>query len=89
MTRRSPSDAALAPLRPEFALPLVEAVMHATYDAAWASWAAHRLGVLRPGAFADVIVLDRDPAALGPDALLQARVMCTMSGSRIVHDARI
>jgi predicted amidohydrolase YtcJ len=44
-----------------------------------------RLGVLRPGAYADLVVIDDDPLANGPDALLSARVRRTVVGGRTVH----
>jgi predicted amidohydrolase YtcJ len=87
-TRKSPGDATLTPHRPDFAVPLTEAVIHGTRDAAWASWADGQLGELTAGAYADIIVLDRDPFALGPDALLDASIVLTISGGKIVHDAR-
>ena len=87
-TRRSPQDVDLPPLRPDFALPLVDAIVHGTADAAWASWAEGRLGVLRSGALADIVVLDRNPVALDLGSLLDAQVLVTMSGGRILLDRR-
>jgi predicted amidohydrolase YtcJ len=81
-TRRSPGDPTLEPLRPDFALPVDEAIVHGTKDAAWASFEEDRLGVLRPGACADLVVIDDDPFANGPDALLTARVRRTVVGGQ-------
>ena len=83
-TRCSPDDSAAVPHRPDFALPLPDAVGHATRVAAWASFMEHERGMLRAGLAADIVVLDRDPFALGPDALLPARVVRTMVGGRTV-----
>jgi hypothetical protein len=86
-TRRSPDRPDLEPIRSDFALPVDEAIVHGTTDAAWASFEEGRLGVLRPGACADLVVIDDDPFASGPDALLSARVRRTVVGGRTVHVA--
>jgi len=84
-TRRSPGNPELQPPRPDFALPVDEALVHATQDAAWASFEEGRLGVLRAGALADLVIIDDDPFANGPDALLTARVRRTVVGGKTVH----
>jgi predicted amidohydrolase YtcJ len=84
-TRRSPEQPDLEPLRPDFALPVDETIVHGTRDAAWASFEEDRLGVLRPGACADLVVIDDDPFAHGPDALLRAQIRRTVVGGRTVH----
>lgn len=84
-TRKSPGDPTLAPHRPDNALPLEEAVVHGTRDSAWASFLQDRVGMLRPGLFADLIVLDSDPFAVEPEALLTAQVVRTLLGGRTVH----
>jgi hypothetical protein len=84
-TRRSPGHPHLHPHRPDWARPLDEAVVHATADAAWASFADSRLGTLQAGMLADLAVLDRDPFSAGPDSLLAATVTRTLLGGRTVH----
>lgn len=84
-TRKSPGDPSLPPHRPDNALPLEEAVVHGTRDSAWASFLQDRVGMLRPGLFADLIVLDSDPFAVEPEALLTAQVVRTLLGGRTVH----
>jgi predicted amidohydrolase YtcJ len=84
-TRRSPGNPDLEPLRPDFALPVDETIVHGTADAAWASFEEDRLGVLKPGACADLVVIDDDPFANGPGALLAARVRRTVVAGRTVH----
>jgi len=84
-TRRSPDDPTLEPTRPDFALPVDESIVHGTRDAAWASFEEGRLGVLQPGACADLVVIDDDPFACGPSALLSARVRRTVVAGRPVH----
>ena len=84
-TRRSPGDSTIAPHRPDNALPLDEAVIHGTRDAAWASFMHDEVGMLRAGLRADLIVLDIDPFADGPDSLLRAQVLHTVVGGRAVR----
>lgn len=84
-TKRSPGNPQLPPHRPDFALPLDDAVIHATADAAWASFADDTLGSLRPGLLADLAVLDRDPFAGAPEELLATTVLRTVLGGRTVH----
>lgn len=86
-TRRSPYVADAVPLRPDFSLPLDDAVVHATRDAAWASFEEHRRGVLRAGMVADLVVLDGDPFRDGPASLLATRVARTLVGGRTVYTA--
>ena len=86
-TRKSPTRADLEPSRPDFALPVDETIVHGTKDAAWASFEEDRLGVLRVGACADLVVIDDDPFANGPEALLSARVRRTVVAGRTVHTA--
>lgn len=87
-TRRSPKHPELAPHRPDFALPLGDAIGHATRDAAWASWMEGERGMLRAGLAADVVVLDRNPLAetdAAMDGLLDATVRYTIVAGRIWH----
>jgi predicted amidohydrolase YtcJ len=86
-TRRSPVDASLPAYLPSFALPLDEAVAHATRDAAWASFLEDERGMLRAGLAADLVVLDRDPFADGPHSLLESHVLCTIVDGRIAYQA--
>lgn len=86
-TRKSPVDADLPALRPDWALPVEEVIVHGTRDSAWAAWLDHMTGVLKPGFAADIVVIDRDFFSEGPDALLQANVAMTMMGGEIVYSA--
>jgi predicted amidohydrolase YtcJ len=85
-TRRSPYVPDATPLRPDWALPLEDAVVHGTRDSAWASFEEHRRGMLRAGLAADVVVLDADPFRDGAPSLLRTRVSHTfVSGVRFAH----
>jgi predicted amidohydrolase YtcJ len=87
-TRRSATDPALPPNQPRYALPLADAVRHATRDAAWACRADDR-GRLEAGLLADLVVLDRDPFADGPQALLDAQILRTVVGGRQVGGSQL
>lgn len=84
-TRRSALDPTLPANTPQFAVPLIQSIEHATRDAARASRAEHRYGRIAAGLSADFIVLDRDVTQLAPDELLQASVTRTVLGGRTVH----
>jgi predicted amidohydrolase YtcJ len=86
-TRRSAIDPALSPNVPRYALPLADAIRHATADAAWSCLAADR-GRLEAGLLADLVVLDRDPFTEGPQALLDAQILRTVVGGRTVGGSR-
>lgn len=86
-TRRSALKPELAALQPEFALPLTEAIIHATADSAWACRAEGHVGSLRAGMLADFVVLDRDPFDAEPESLLRARIVRTVADGRTVWQA--
>ncbi|MDR7303763.1 amidohydrolase [Haloactinomyces albus] len=86
-TRRSPSDPSLLAPQPHLAVPLPDAVRHATTDSAWACGSETALGKLESGLLADFIVLDRNPFNTDPGSLLQARVLRTVIGGSTVWRA--
>lgn len=87
-TRRSALDPSLPANHAHYALPLADAIVHATRDAAWASRSEHLHGRLTEGLYADFIVLDRDIFALPLEELLDTRVLRTVVGGRVVHHAQ-
>jgi predicted amidohydrolase YtcJ len=86
-TRRSAFDPSLPANVPRYAVPLAEAVTHATRDAAWACLAEEQLGQLAPGLLADFVVLDRNVFDGPVEELLDARVVRTVVGGRSVWPA--
>ena len=84
-TRRSPYVPDATPLRPDFALPLADAIGYATRDSAWACFEEGRRGMLRQGLAADFVVLDRDPVRGEPIDLLETRVVRTVVAGQTVH----
>lgn len=63
---------------PQARLSLREALLGFTQGPAYAAGMEDRLGRLRPGYLADLIVLDRDIYAVEPDAIPQVKVLGTM-----------
>ncbi|MFJ3957459.1 amidohydrolase [Arthrobacter sp. NPDC090010] len=86
-TRRSALEPGLEPNLAKYAVPLADAVEHATRDAAWACRAEHAYGRLAAGLHADFVVLDRDVFTSPVDELLETRVIRTVIGGRTVHEA--
>ncbi len=73
---------------PDQRIPLEEALLAFTRNGARAEFMEHAKGSLEPGKAADLVVLDRDIFTLDPGAIKEARVMMTVVGGRVVHDAR-
>ena len=84
-TRKSPSDASIAPHRPDFALTLADSIGHATRDAAWASHMENERGMLRAGLAADLVILDCNPLAQEVGSLLTAHVVRTVIAGTTVY----
>jgi predicted amidohydrolase YtcJ len=52
-----------------------------------AAGAGGRRGRIRPGADADLVIIDGDPWATDPSAIAGLPVLATISAGRVVHDA--
>ncbi len=70
---------------PEQKLTVEQAVRAFTVDAAYAEFAERDKGSLRPGWFADLVVLDRDIFKVPAEEIDKAAVVMTIVGGRIVH----
>jgi len=81
-TRRSTFDPSLPANIPAYALPLADAIRHATRDAAWSCRAETQFGTLAAGLLADFIVVDRDVFDGPVEGLLAARIVRTVVGGR-------
>lgn len=79
-TRRSALVEGLRANNPRYALPLAQALVHATADAAYACRWDGLTGRLAAGMAADFVVLDDDPFSSGTDSLLTANVTMTVVG---------
>ncbi len=70
---------------PEQRISLQEALGAYTAGVAYAGFMENRLGVLRAGMLADLVLLDRDLFRLNPEAISEARVSATVVGGRVVY----
>ncbi len=73
---------------PEQRIALEEALRAYTWGVAHAGFAEGRVGTLRPGMLADVVLLDRDLFVMPPDSLARAKVVTTVVGGRVVYERR-
>jgi predicted amidohydrolase YtcJ len=91
ITRRNPALEPEGGWYPEQAVTPEEAVRAYTTGAAYAGFLEDRTGVLAPGRWADVTVLDVDPFRAGsgdtPEAILSGRVLLTVVGGNVVYEA--
>ncbi|MFN3928447.1 MAG: amidohydrolase [Thermoflexus sp.] len=70
---------------PEQALTLEEALEAYTVGSAWAAGLERAQGRLRPGMWADLVVLPADPFRIAPEELRGLEVLGTMVGGRWVY----
>ncbi len=73
---------------PEQKITLEEALRAYTSGVAYAGFMDDRVGTLRPGMLADIVVLDRDLFQERPENLDKVRVMATVVGGRVVYERR-
>jgi predicted amidohydrolase YtcJ len=71
---------------PEWAISAEEAVRMYTLGSAWCAFEEDIKGSLSPGKCADMVVLDRDPRAIEPDAIRDLNVDRTYVGGQLVFD---
>src|SRR5438128_2478944 len=71
---------------PEQKVTLAEALHAYTVGSAFATFNEKKWGVLAPGYYADVVVLDRNLFATPPESLSAARVSVTIVGGKIVYE---
>lgn len=85
-TRGSALDPSFAPQHPQYALPLEQALGHATRDAAVSVGEGDLRGRLEAGMAADFAIVDVDPFTAGTEALLRARVVRTVVAGEAQYD---
>ena len=86
-TRASALDPSVPAVHPQYALPLADAIGHATRDAAASVGDADWRGRLAPGFAADLVVIDADPFIEDAACLLTARPVMTMVAGRTTFAA--
>ncbi len=85
VTRRREDGYPPAGWYPEERLDIWSAVRAYTVGAAFAVGEEGWWGSLRPGSYADLVVLDRDIFEARPEELLDTRVLATVVGGRLVY----
>jgi predicted amidohydrolase YtcJ len=73
------------PWRPRQAVTVEQALRATCVEPAWLAHDERRRGTLAPGMLADLVVLDRDPAACPAEELPEVRVLATMVGGRFTY----
>jgi len=71
---------------PEQKISVEEAVRGYTASGAFAEFAEREKGTLEKGKLADIVVLDRDFLALPPERILEAKVILTIVGGKVVYE---
>ena len=87
VTRRTNDDKNPGGWFPAQKVTVDEALRAYTVENAYGVFAEGRRGVLRPGARADLVLLDRDLTAIPATDIPNARVLVTVAGGRVVYRA--
>jgi hypothetical protein len=74
-------------LAPEEKISVESAIRALTSEAAWQLFSEHEIGSLEPGKFADLVILDKDPRSVNPDAIREIRVLETWMDGKQVYQA--
>ena len=56
-----------------------------TIDAAYALFMEEKIGSLKPGKFADPVILSDNPLIVDPNSLIDLEVLMTMVAGRVEH----
>ncbi len=73
---------------PEQKISLAEAIEAYTMGSAYAEFAEKEKGSLTAGKLADIVVLDSELFALAPEKIKDAKVLSTVTGGKVVHQAK-
>jgi predicted amidohydrolase YtcJ len=72
---------------PDQSFSLQEALAAYTIEGAYAGFAEHRKGSLKPGYMADLVVLSADLQSIPAEALHEVRPVVTICGGKVTHQA--
>jgi predicted amidohydrolase YtcJ len=88
VTRRDKARQPAGGWYPEQAVTIEEAIRAYTVWSAYAAFRERQTGVLAPGLWADLTIVDIDPfvtAERGPDALLDGNILMTVVAGNVIH----
>lgn len=85
VTRRDISDNSTEAFYPEECVDVWTAVDNYTLGSAYANFDEDRLGRIRPGYLADLVLLDQDIFSIPPEQIGDAQVLFTMVGGEIMY----
>jgi predicted amidohydrolase YtcJ len=85
VTRRDPADKTGEAFHPEESVDVWTAVDNYTLGTAYANFDDNRLGRIRAGYLADLVLLDRDIFSIPPEQIGRARVLFTMVGGELAY----
>ena len=74
-------------LAPQEKISVESAIRALTSEAAWQLFSDHEIGSLEPGKLADLVILDKDPREVNPDAIKQIKVLETWMDGKQVYQA--
>jgi hypothetical protein len=72
---------------PSQRISVTEAMQICTVNGAYASFEEDIKGSLTPGKLADIAILENDPHAVDPDAIVDIKVLRTILGGRTTYEA--
>ncbi|MCR6497694.1 amidohydrolase [Shinella sp. CPCC 101442] len=72
---------------PDHSVSLHDAIAAYTIGSAYAGFAEDRKGMLKPGYFADLVILDNDIEAIDPERIHEIRPKTTICGGRVTYEA--
>jgi predicted amidohydrolase YtcJ len=88
VTRRTGDGANPNGWQPQQKITVAEALRSYTAENAWAGFQEGKVGVLKPGALADFVVLSKDLFAVPPAEIIDVKVVRTVIGGREMYVAR-
>jgi predicted amidohydrolase YtcJ len=87
VTRQLPDGTPSGGWQPQHRISVEQALRHYTWGSAYAAFREQELGVLKPGFYADFVVLSEDILVSDAQALLRAKPVLTMVGGRATYRA--
>ena len=88
VTRRTLDDRNPEGWVPEQKLTVEQALRAYTRGSSYAGFQDDKVGILRPGMLADLVMIDRDLTTVAPETLREARILLTMVGGSVVFERK-